>query len=165
MKIKVEVDLSDFYPEEESGSFNDQIKDFIAYKVKQDVFEEFKTKGFQMVADMSRKLVDSNLDAELKSITRQMVNGRKLSNGKTFKQMIVEKLESSYLNVATINDAISRRFKEVEIKINQDIEKKSIDLAKELKDRYDLLFASQIVAKMNEQGLLKEGVAELLLKK
>lgn len=33
----------------------------------------------------------------------------------------------------------------------------------EMKQRYDLLFASQIVAKLDEHGLLKEGIAELLL--
>lgn len=34
---------------------------------------------------------------------------------------------------------------------------------KEMKQRYDTLFASQIVIKMNEQGLLKEGVMDSLL--
>lgn len=32
-----------------------------------------------------------------------------------------------------------------------------------MKQRYDLLFASQIVAKLDEHGLLKEDIAELLL--
>lgn len=39
------------------------------------------------------------------------------------------------------------------------------DFGKELKERYDLLFASQLVAKMSETGLLKEDVAKLLLPK
>lgn len=33
----------------------------------------------------------------------------------------------------------------------------------EMKQRYDLLFASQIVAKLDEHGLLKEDIAGLLL--
>lgn len=37
------------------------------------------------------------------------------------------------------------------------------DFGKEMKERYDLLFASQLVAKMSETGLLKEDVAKLLL--
>ena len=32
-----------------------------------------------------------------------------------------------------------------------------------MKQRYDLLFASQIVAKLDEHGLLNEDIAELLL--
>lgn len=39
------------------------------------------------------------------------------------------------------------------------------DFANEMKERYDLLFASQLVAKMSETGLLKEDVAKLLLPK
>lgn len=35
--------------------------------------------------------------------------------------------------------------------------------ADEMKNRYDLLFASQIVAKMNNNGLLKDEVAKLLV--
>jgi hypothetical protein len=35
----------------------------------------------------------------------------------------------------------------------------------EFKDRYDLLFASQLVSKMNAVGLLKDDVAKLLIDK
>lgn len=35
--------------------------------------------------------------------------------------------------------------------------------AKELKARYDIMFATHVVAKVNEQGMLKEDVAKLLL--
>ena len=35
--------------------------------------------------------------------------------------------------------------------------------AKEMKNRYDLLFASQLVAKMSNAGMLKEDVAKILL--
>jgi hypothetical protein len=42
--------------------------------------------------------------------------------------------------------------------------KKATDsISKELKERYDLLFASQIVSKLHENGMLKEDVAKLLL--
>lgn len=36
-------------------------------------------------------------------------------------------------------------------------------IGKELKERYDLLFASQIVSKLHENGMLKEDVAKILL--
>lgn len=43
------------------------------------------------------------------------------------------------------------------------IQKLAKKFGDEMKQRYDLLFASQIVAKMSDNGLLKEGAAELLL--
>jgi len=43
------------------------------------------------------------------------------------------------------------------------VKKLATQYGKELKDRYDLLFASQIVAKLNEQGMLKEDIAKLLI--
>lgn len=36
-------------------------------------------------------------------------------------------------------------------------------LGQDLKNRYDLLFATQLVVKLNEQGMLKEDVARILL--
>ena len=46
---------------------------------------------------------------------------------------------------------------------NENIKKLAQKFGEEMKNRYDLLFASQLVAKMNENGLLKEDVAKKLL--
>ena len=46
---------------------------------------------------------------------------------------------------------------------NENIKKLAQKFGEEMKNRYDLLFASQLVAKMNESGLLKEDVAKKLL--
>lgn len=46
-----------------------------------------------------------------------------------------------------------------------ELKKLADKFGKEIKDRYDLLFASQIVAKLNEQGMLKEDVAKMLFDK
>lgn len=43
------------------------------------------------------------------------------------------------------------------------IEKVAKALSSEIKDRYDLMFASQLVAKLNDAGMLKPDVAKLIL--
>lgn len=48
---------------------------------------------------------------------------------------------------------------------DESIKKSADKFGKEMKDRYDLLFASQLVAKLNNEGMLKEDVAKLLLDK
>ena len=45
------------------------------------------------------------------------------------------------------------------------IEKLAKNYSTEMKNRYDMMFASQLVIKLNEQGMLKEGVFESLMKK
>jgi hypothetical protein len=165
MKINVTVDLSEFYSQDEETSFSDEIKMHIVSQVKYQIINDFKAKGLEMVADMARKLVDKNIEAELKSSVREFVNTRKLSTGKTFNEMVAEKIEKKYLDIQSVSDAIAYRFKSVEMENNKIIESKANELAKNLKDQHDLLFASQIVAKLNEQGLLKDGVASILLNK
>ena len=46
---------------------------------------------------------------------------------------------------------------------NDHIKSLADKFAKELKERYDIVFATHIVAKVNELGMLKENVAKLLL--
>lgn len=48
---------------------------------------------------------------------------------------------------------------------DESIKKAADKFGQEMKNRYDLLFASQLVAKLNNEGMLKEDVAKLLLEK
>lgn len=48
-------------------------------------------------------------------------------------------------------------------KLKDVVSQKCIEISNEIRDRYDLLFASTLVAKLNEQNLLKDGVFEALM--
>jgi len=47
MKINVQVDLSEFYTEEEGQSFSDEIKNEISSRVKNQVWKDFQDKALE----------------------------------------------------------------------------------------------------------------------
>lgn len=74
---------------------------------------------------------------------------------------------NSYEGEKTLSEYIKDRFigatRDSKVNLDKITKDIAVNMASELKDRYDLLFASQIVTKLNEQGMLKEDVARLLL--
>jgi hypothetical protein len=80
-------------------------------------------------------------------------------------------VKSRYSNdLVNIQDYISKQL-DNDLNVSRDfqnrLDKISSDSAKsitqQLKDRYDLMFASNLVSKMNELGMLKQDVAKLIL--
>jgi len=157
MKINVTVDLSNFYSEDES-SFSEQIKSAIAYDVKKQVLNDFKEKltndfTFQIAAEIAKEK-ESLITSVLKDLC---INAKVKQRYSTKEQIsivdyITEELERTQLSGNAIQDFLSKQVKQ-----------STDNISKELKSRYDILFASQIVSKLHENGLLKENVAQLLL--
>lgn len=168
MKIKVEVDLSDFYDESEGEEdFSAQIKDAIAWDVKQQILKDWKgkiTDEFKsyVVAEIEKSktsfindtLKELAVDAKIKKsyYSDEMVS---------IKDYIIEKLEQTQLS----NDAVQEFIRNETKNENNRLEKIAKSFTTELKERYDLLFASQIVSKLNGNGMLKDKVAKLILDK
>jgi hypothetical protein len=156
MKVKVEVDLSEFYSEDES-SFSEQIKDSIAYTVKQQILadwnakitSEFSGKIKEAVKQVKEEHIDSTMVDLIQNGEIKMHDGKKIS----IADYIQANLENEYLK--------DHQFKGT---VNRIINNQSTSLIEELKNRYDMLFASQLVDRLNKQGMLKEDVAKMLLK-
>lgn len=86
------------------------------------------------------------------------------------KKFILEGKVQSYANsrnMVSVADYIKEKFESSQGYNSQKdiIEKMAKNYSIEMKNRYDMMFASQIIIKMNEQGLLKEGVFDSLMKK
>lgn len=160
MKINVTVDLSEFYSEEEDEiSFSQQIKDSIAYSVKNQVLNEWKVKigeefNKAVVAEVEKQKVQLISDTLNECIASAKVKKKYSTNEMvSISEWITEELKSTQLSENNLKAYLDKFVKEATNRLGQ-----------EFKDRYDLLFASQIVSKLNEQGMLKEDVAKLLLK-
>lgn len=157
MKINVTVDLSDFYSEDET-SFSQQIKDYIAYSVKTQVLADWKVKisdefnkAVTEQVELHKKELISNTFAEL-AINAKVKKRYASTDMISISEWIVEEFERTTLNDSYLRDHL-----------NKTVKASSDKISTELKNRYDMLFASHIVAKLNENGMLKEDVAKMLI--
>lgn len=148
--MKVTVDISDFYLEE--GELESELKKYITNQVVATVTESLK------------KQVELKLELETKNKIKEQLD-----------QLISDTLDSCIKNnkvkaysgsdLVTIQQYIRDMFERGSgwNNPNDKIEKLAKGFSEELKKRYDLMFASQIVIKLNEQGMLKDEVMKLLI--
>lgn len=161
MKINVTVDLEDFYNEDDETSINEQIKNDIAYRVKNQIWKDFQEKTLESFSNQITRQIALDKDLRIQETINSFFTEKKIkkaySGGAmvTCEEYISADLEREYLNSGNRFEALVR----------DALQKQSTKIVNDLKERYDLLFASQIVTKLNEQGMLKEDIAKLLLGK
>lgn len=160
MKITVTVDLSEMYSEEDGGSFSQEIKQEIARQIKREVLADFKSKcGDVFTAEVVKK-IDKAKVKFIENTLKKLVVDEKIKKRYSTDEMISisdylkDELERTYINDRTVKDFFDKQ-----------VSQTTKNLSEELKKRYDMLFASQIVSKLHENGMLREDVAKLLLPK
>lgn len=160
MKINVTVDLEDFYPEEDGGNIAEQIKETIERNVVSTIWKKVKEEGFESLCSQIERKVNLDKDLKIKEILDTYFKEKKVKKSRydsgtflTIEDYITENLNSEYFHTG---DKFDRR-------VTDFLTKNSEEIIKQLKDRYDLLFASQIVNNLNKQGMLKEDIAKILL--
>lgn len=170
MKINVTIDLSDFYTQDDSNSFSDEIKSEIAYRVKQSVWAEFEKKALEQVTSLVKHEFEKQKTKHIEKLVKKVVLTEKIKKSSydsepvTIEDYVKETLSKDYFSPSNNAESVMRgMIQSFERKFESEVKQNSTDIAKELKDRYDLLFASQLVAKLNENGMLKDNVAKLLL--
>lgn len=160
MKIHVELDLDQMFASDfNDGSFLDAIKDAIRTDVVSKVLSEWRKECGNTFGEEIRKAVDG-MHARFLSATLQNLVEEKSIPGSRY-GMEEEKI--------SIVDVMRSRI--VQWDLGSKTDEKLVKVAREqadkahaeLKARYDLLFASQLVTRMNESGMLRDDVARLLL--
>lgn len=149
IKMKFTVEVEDFWLEEGelSGILQQAVTNDVIYKIK----EHIKEKVEKLMEDLLKKEVLKQMETRVSVLMENF-----LKEGKV-------KGRYSGDPELTIEEWLSANFKNADQTIKDYIQKSAKTQSDELKKRYDLLFASQIVAKLNEQSMLKEDVAKLLL--
>lgn len=175
MKIKVEVDLSDFYSEndsETSNSFNEEIKNHIAWQVKTMVWDDFKKIALDQLKNEISTTFSETYKLEVENlvknllVTKQVKKDSRSNVMMTIPEYVEERFNNDFLSPSrTASDLTSSEIRKHTDALTKDIKQTAIDISKQLKEQYDMMFASQIFTKMREQGLLKEDVVKLLLDK
>lgn len=158
MKFNVTVDLSDFYSEEDEKTFSEQIKCEIFRQVKYDVLASFKETMKDEFTKQVIEVVREEKEEFIVSVLKELVVDSKIKKRYNSNELIsvrdwiIEDLNRTYLSDGSLKDYL-----------NKETKKTTENIISTLKERYDMLFASQIVSKLNENGMLKDDVAKLLL--
>ena len=129
---------------------------------------------YQIIQNLSIKIMDRLNNDFVKKIENTAIakveeSFKKIADEET-KDFIENGFVSSFNNSSkkiTVKEYIADRFNNSNAYNSQRslIEKLAKEYSTEMKNRYDMMFASQLVIKLNEQGMLKEGVFESLMKK
>jgi len=171
MKIHVTVDLAEMFTadhidtrgsgydmEIDGTSFLDAIKTEIKNDIVQKVLSEWRkdcSAGFSKeIREAVEAMKEGYIAATMEAIMREkLIDGSRwgVSDDKiSIYDTIKHQLQNYFVQSGT------------DQKITKVAQESAVAQAKEAKDRYDLLFASQLVAKMNDSGLLRDDVARLL---
>jgi hypothetical protein len=159
MKIKVEVDLSDFYKEDDDNeSFSDEIKRHIAWTVKHEVIADWEKK----MGDEFNKALIAELESAKQEIIintlKELIEEPDIQNSYyskekiSIKQWMIESFEREHLKDKRLNELLNKQTSESAKLISE-----------QLKNRHDIIFATNIVKNLSEKGFLKDGIANTLL--
>ena len=161
MKLNITIDLEDIvaeYDEDYSPTLNEIIKSEIVHNVKREVLQVFRKDIAEVFNRRVIEEIESGKALLITSVIHELIQKAQVKKRYRSDEMISisdhikEELERTHLNEGTI-----RNYLDKVVKDHGDA------VAKELKQRYDLLFASQIVTRLNDQGFLKDDVAKILL--
>lgn len=155
--MKITVELDEIWMDGES-SLTEEINHYVKTQVKKEIWDNIN----EVVNTTITKLVQEEIEKDLISKGQKMVS----------KIIETEKIKSPSINIGvegycTLEELIKYKFDNStgwQSPVRK-IEELAKSFGNEMKKRYDLLFASQIVTKMNENGLLKEDAAKKLLTK
>jgi len=161
MKIKVEIDLEeliqdlfeDYDPDEGIDiDLRDDIKNDIVFKAKQAVLKEVKEPLRDEINSRVKILVKDAYADEVNAAVKEYVKkGKVKGRYHSDPEMSVDEWIKSEFDTSISNNELVK------------IVRKQADIAvEEIKGRHDMMFATQLVMKMNEQGLLKKGVMNSL---
>lgn len=150
--MKIDINVTDFYLDE-NDNLEQGLKNLIKQEVITSINKSIKARVEEQITmevkDTVEKLLYKQISADIKEV---LETGTTKSRSDSSKQVLFK----DYVRECFNYNGGWTSFEE-------NIKKLAQAFSAELKQRYDLLFASQIVVKMQEQGLLKEDVVKLLL--
>lgn len=149
--MKIELDFSDLFCEEDS-SIKEVVLDEIHSRVQRAVWEKIKGYVDEKISGAMIALIMKQVDSKIKTIVEEFVNKNEISFHN--RKISIDQHINDIFNTVNSWDSL-----------HNTVTKKAEEHAKELKARYDTVFANRIVMKIHEQGMLKDDISKLLLDK
>jgi len=152
--MKLEIKLNDEYDWEE-GNIPSQLAASITREVVKSVRESLDNKAIEKIDSECKRLVNATLEKRIEKKCNDFMSKLEMKSIYNSSNMISL---DEYLK-----EKIAKVFQDKRLDHSiEDIAKKQVE---EFKKRYDLLFASQLVAKMTDVGLVNKEISKLLLEK
>jgi hypothetical protein len=147
--MKFTVEVEEFYLE--GGELATELK----HQIKQDVVKQIHESVKKQVSEYVDAYVKKEIDAELNTRVKLLVDDF-VKSGKV-------KGRYSSDSEKTIPEWIAENIREHKSALSDAIKSTVALQVKGLQDRYDLLFATQLITKIKEQGFLKDEAVKMLL--
>lgn len=148
MRIKIDVD--EFYLEEDGG-LEEELKKYIISEAVSSINEKIKEKIETEIKQVAEKYVLEGLSSEM---TKAIKEGKIKRKSDNIPVLINEYIADCLLNSGTSWQSFDKIIREV-----------SKNFCDEMRKRYDLAFASNIVANLIDNKMIKEDVVKGLLTK
>lgn len=151
--MKFQIELKEFYIEE--GELSQSLHQAVIKSVTERIMKQIESRVEKTIQKKTQDAIIKSMNARVdKIIDEFIING---------------KIKSDYSSEAPLSvaDYIKLKFNNKNGWGNptDQIEKLAAKLGAEMRSRYDIVFATQIVKAIDKQGLLREDVARLLLDK
>jgi polyhydroxyalkanoate synthesis regulator phasin len=147
--MKFTVEVEEFYIED--GELAAELQK----QVKADVVHQIRESVKKQVTDFMDQHIKAVIDQELKTRV-QMLMDELLATGKV-------KDQYSSSPEMPIKEWITKYFTGKSADIHKSIQAQVNKHVSDLQTRYDIMFTSQLITKMKDQGFLKEDVVKILL--
>lgn len=151
------------------------LEDLVNDLIEEGVEDQFNLKE-EIKNSIVRSVAYQRFDKEIESMREQAKNLFKGKISEKIDEVVAKQVEriikedkfkyNSYEDEKTLSEYIKDRyiaFTRNGVNLDEITKKIANKAAEELKDRYDLLFASQMVSRLDQLGLLKEDAAKILL--
>lgn len=155
--MKLKVDLDDFYLDEEDDLVP-AIKDFVVNKITSTIWDRVEEKIKQKILDLCNENIQKIIDEKIETYLTEMLDKEMIKKDRWSDELVSLQ---EYVST-TFNKDFDNNYKK---RLDNIVESKTKNICEEIKKRYDLLFASQLISKMNDQNMLKEDIAKLILDK
>ena len=172
MKLNVTIDLSEIYDEGDEASVKQLIladlNREVGNSVRMIINNQLENIKIQ-VKNTALEIIANSIENKIPEIAGELIGAKFFGPEYKIKKYNTEYSVKEYVeNVIdkkgdlakeSIENFISNENK----KTTERLEKQAQGIFNDIHKKYDLLFASQIVSKLGEKGMLKEDVAKLLL--
>ncbi len=150
--MKFAIDIKDFWLDQESD-LKPALKNHIVNTVVQKMYERLENKTQVAIETLIKERINELIDEEMDKFVSEVVASRKFKPY-TYSDKTI-----------TIEEHITNRIsgKDTTSSINEAIKTAGVKFGEQIKERYDSVFASKIIDQLEKSGLLKEGVAKILL--
>lgn len=155
--MKLKVDLDDFYLDEEDDLVP-AIKDFVIKKVTGTIWDRVEEKIKQKILDLCNENIQKIIDEKIEKYLTEMLDKEMIKKDRWSDELVSLQ---EYVST-TFNKNFDNNYRNI---LGMIVDGRTKDICEEIKKRYDLLFASQLISKMNDQNMLKEDIAKLILDK